>query len=104
MRTSSAASDPTSSDPKITSGRSTVSRASPPAVPDGVRDVVRNRLAQLPAGAQPLLSTAAVSGDAFDLEIVEAASGLDADAAADAADAALRSGLVVEAVTSSCRR
>ena len=45
-------------------------------VPDGVRDVVRRRISQLPDDVEPLLSTAAVCGRRSTLDLVEAASGL----------------------------
>jgi DNA-binding SARP family transcriptional activator/tetratricopeptide (TPR) repeat protein len=44
-------------------------------VPDGVKDVVRRRLAQLPATAGPVLEAAAVAGRAFDLDVLEAVVG-----------------------------
>lgn len=64
-------------------------------VPDGVRDVVRHRLALLPEDVGSLLSTAAAYGPVFDLEMVEAASGLTAEAAMTASEAALLAGLIV---------
>ena len=46
------------------------------AVPDGVRDVVRRRLGQLPAPVTALVQTAALMGDRFEPELLESASGL----------------------------
>ena len=49
-------------------------------VPDGVRDVVRQRLARLPPPVDRMLAAAALSGNSFDPEIVQAAADLDATA------------------------
>ncbi|MFG1703621.1 BTAD domain-containing putative transcriptional regulator [Nonomuraea sp. M3C6] len=65
-------------------------------VPDGVRDVVRRRISQLPGDVETLLSTAAAFGPTFDVDLVETASGLTADAAMSATEAALLAGLIVE--------
>jgi DNA-binding SARP family transcriptional activator len=67
-----------------------------PAVPVGVRDVLRRRLARLPEQTNAVLVVAAVAGRAFDLDTVQALTGLDDDAALEAIEAALLSGLVVE--------
>nr|WP_272954915.1 BTAD domain-containing putative transcriptional regulator [Kribbella shirazensis] len=64
-------------------------------VPDGVHDVVRQRIAQLPHDVERLLAAAAAYGATFDLDLVEAASGLTADAATAATEAALLAGLIV---------
>src|SRR5262249_39355846 len=47
------------------------------AVPQGVRDVIRQRLDRL-STARPLLDLAAVAGDEIDLPLLAAASGADA--------------------------
>jgi DNA-binding SARP family transcriptional activator len=65
-------------------------------VPDGVRDVVRARLAQLPRPVHELLTVAALTGRTFDAEIVQAATDLDADTADDALDVAVTAGLIVQ--------
>jgi DNA-binding SARP family transcriptional activator len=65
-------------------------------VPAGVRDVLRARLARLPAQTSTFLMVAAVAGRGFDLDLVEAVTGLDDEAALDAAEAALLAGLVIE--------
>jgi DNA-binding SARP family transcriptional activator/tetratricopeptide (TPR) repeat protein len=65
-------------------------------VPSRVRDVLRRRLGGLPEQTRAILLVAAVVGRDFDLDVVEAVSGLDGDAALDAVEAALLSGLVVE--------
>ncbi|GAB1818952.1 BTAD domain-containing putative transcriptional regulator [Herbidospora sp. RD11066] len=65
-------------------------------VPDGVRDVVRRRISQLPDDVEPLLSMAAVYGRTFDADLVEAASGLTGEAAMTATEAALLAGLIEE--------
>ncbi|TQM01727.1 AfsR/SARP family transcriptional regulator [Pseudonocardia kunmingensis] len=65
-------------------------------VPGGVRDVVRQRLAQLPDQAGELLAAAAVLGRSFDLDVVEEAVGTPQDAVEEAVEAALVSGLLEE--------
>ena len=65
-------------------------------VPEGVRDVLRRRIAGLPEQTQAVLLVAAVVGREFDLDVVRDVSGLDDDTALDAIEAALLSGLVVE--------
>jgi DNA-binding SARP family transcriptional activator len=58
-------------------------------VPDGVRDVVRARLAPLPQATIGLLQLAAVAGQRLDLAVLGVASGLDAEACLDALDPAI---------------
>jgi DNA-binding SARP family transcriptional activator len=65
-------------------------------VPDGVRDVVRRRLSRLPSRVSSVLSAAAVSGRSFDLEVVAAACGLEADTFGSAVDDAARARLILE--------
>jgi DNA-binding SARP family transcriptional activator len=65
-------------------------------VPVGVRDVLRRRLARLPAQTSTVLMVAAVAGRGFDLDLIEAVTGLDDEAALDAAEAAVLAGLVIE--------
>jgi DNA-binding SARP family transcriptional activator len=65
-------------------------------IPVGVRDVLRRRLARLPAQTRTLLMVAAVAGRGFDLDLVEAVTGLDDEPALDAAEAAVLAGLVLE--------
>ena len=65
-------------------------------VPVGVRDVLRRRLARLPAQTSTLLMVAAVAGRGFDLDLVEAVTGLEDEPALDAAEAAVLAGLVIE--------
>ena len=64
------------------------------AVTPRVRDVVRWRLARLPAGAAEVLTAAAVTGAEFDADIVAAAGGIDAERTLDALEAAERARLV----------
>ncbi|HEC34934.1 MAG TPA: hypothetical protein ENI39_00180, partial [Anaerolineae bacterium] len=52
----------------------------PPTLPVGVRDVVLQRVGRLSQPAQRLLTLAAVIGRQFDLSLLEAAAGPDADA------------------------
>ena len=66
------------------------------AVPQGVRDVLRRRIAALPEQTQAILLVAAVVGPQFDLAVVRDVSGLDDEAALTAVEAALLSGLVHE--------
>lgn len=65
-------------------------------VPVGVRDVLRARLARLPEQTSTFLMVAAVAGRGFDLDLVEAVTGLEDEPALDAAEAAVLAGLVIE--------
>jgi DNA-binding SARP family transcriptional activator len=65
-------------------------------IPVGVRDVLRARLARLPAQTSTFLMVAAVAGRGFDLDLIEAVTGLDDEPALDAAEAAVLAGLVIE--------
>jgi DNA-binding SARP family transcriptional activator len=65
-------------------------------IPVGVRDVLRARLARLPAQTSTLLMVAAVAGRGFDLDLIEAVTGLDDEPALDAAEAAVLAGLLIE--------
>jgi DNA-binding SARP family transcriptional activator len=65
-------------------------------IPVGVRDVLRRRLARLPAQTGTLLMVAAVAGRGFGLDLVEAVTGLEDEPALDAAEAAVLAGLVIE--------
>jgi DNA-binding SARP family transcriptional activator len=67
------------------------------AVPGGVRDVVRSRLAALPAQTGSLLRLAAVLGRDVDVDVLlEAAQADDDEELVDALESALVSGLLVE--------
>jgi DNA-binding SARP family transcriptional activator len=66
------------------------------AVPAGVRDVVRRRVARLPEETTALLYLAAVAGREFELRVLEVAAELDPDRALEVVEAAVVSGLVVE--------
>jgi eukaryotic-like serine/threonine-protein kinase len=55
------------------------SAALPAAIPEGVRDVVGQRLDRLTAEANDVLKVAAVAGREFEIEVVERASGRDPD-------------------------
>ena len=70
-------------------------------VPDSVRDLVRDRLAMLPAPTVELLETAAVFGQDFDVRLVAAAGGIEVARALELLEPAMASGLVVS--TSSSR-
>jgi hypothetical protein len=65
-------------------------------IPQGVQDLVATRVARLDSAALDLVRAAAVAGVRFDLDLAAAAAGLDGQAALDALDAAIASGLVVE--------
>ena len=58
-------------------------------IPAGVRDVLRQRLAQLPEQTNTVLLVAAVVGREFDLDTVIAVTGLNDDQALDAVEVAL---------------
>jgi tetratricopeptide (TPR) repeat protein len=64
-------------------------------VPSGVRDVVRQRLAQLPAATSELLSVAAVIGRDVDLGLLAAAAGRDLDTCLDDLEPAVLHRLLV---------
>lgn len=68
--------------------------ADEPHLPHAVLDVVDRRLGQLPAPAVAVLRLGAVVGDRFDLALLLRASSLGPDAAAEALDAALTSGML----------
>ena len=73
-------------------------------VPGSVRDVVQRRLARLPEDTRTLLRVAAVIGRQFDLDLLEAASGIDGERLMTLIEPTLAIGLVVEATDSwSCR-
>jgi DNA-binding SARP family transcriptional activator len=63
-------------------------------LPDTVRDSVLATVAALPTEAHAVLSAAAVVGDAADVGLLVAVTGLSEDAVVDAVDAALGSGLL----------
>ncbi|HTV99769.1 MAG TPA: BTAD domain-containing putative transcriptional regulator [Streptosporangiaceae bacterium] len=65
-------------------------------IPVRVRDVLRRRLARLPAQTGTLLVIGAVAGREFDLDLIEAVTGLEDEPALDAAEAAVLAGLVIE--------
>lgn len=65
-------------------------------VPAGVADVLRRRIARLPASARSVLRTASVIGRDVDVEVLLAVVDEDEDTVVDAVEAALVSGLVTE--------
>ena len=65
-------------------------------IPEGVREVVGRRLDRLSADANAVLSTAAVVGRDFDLDMVSTLSGVDEDTAVEALDDAVAARLVEE--------
>ena len=77
-------------------GHASAAGAPPGGIPQGVQDLVTSRLARLDDAVVDLLQAGAVAGATFDLDVGAAVAGLDDDATLDAADAALRTGLVVE--------
>ncbi|HEX6919502.1 MAG TPA: BTAD domain-containing putative transcriptional regulator, partial [Actinomycetes bacterium] len=72
-------------------------------VPAGVRDVIRRRLARLPAHALTVLRLASVVGRDVDVDVLLAADRDDEDAALDAVEAGLMAGLLVEPATGRLR-
>lgn len=65
-------------------------------VPQGVRDVLRRRLAQLPAHAFEVLRLAAVVGREADVEVLVRAAGAAEDDVLDGLEAGVMAGLLVE--------
>jgi DNA-binding SARP family transcriptional activator len=65
------------------------------AIPAGVREVVRRRLAQLPASTVELLDVAAVAGRDFDLRILARASALSVDRCLDDLEPAVTTRLLL---------
>ena len=65
-------------------------------VPDGVRDVLRQRVARLPEDAARLLTSASVLGRRIDPDLLAELTGTPLDACLDALDLALASGLLEE--------
>jgi DNA-binding SARP family transcriptional activator/tetratricopeptide (TPR) repeat protein len=68
-----------------------------PTVPEGVRDVIRTRLARLPEEALPVLTAGAVAGREFDVALVAHVCNIDEDRALDLVEAAWMTGIVDEA-------
>lgn len=66
------------------------------ALPDGVRDVIRQRLDRVAETERALLELAAVAGDDCDRPLLAAASGHSADEVAGALAAAVRAGVLAE--------
>jgi DNA-binding SARP family transcriptional activator len=64
------------------------------SVPGGVRDVVRQRLAQLPESSARVIATAAVLGRTFDLLVVAKSAEISAGRVEEAVESALMLGLV----------
>ncbi|MEV3924098.1 BTAD domain-containing putative transcriptional regulator [Actinomadura coerulea] len=65
-------------------------------VPEGVRDVLRRRLARLPEGAVSILRLAAVAGRKSPVDVLVKAADTDEDGVLDALDAGVISGLLDE--------
>ena len=66
-------------------------------VPEGVRDVLRTRLARLPDEAVTVLTAGAIAGREFDVALVAHVCGIDEDRALDLVEAAWMTGIVDEA-------
>ena len=64
--------------------------------PDGVRDVVSQRLARLEAATQAVLELASVAGPEFETDVIRQAGRLDAAALAAALDDGVASGMIEE--------
>lgn len=67
------------------------------AVPEGVKDVISRRIARLGPEPHRVLATASVLGPSFDLDVLQALSGLGEDELVDALDAAVRARVIEEA-------
>jgi DNA-binding SARP family transcriptional activator len=82
---------------RLLSSRPDLARLDPSRlpVPDGVRDVLRQRLGRLPAPARTLLGQAAVLGQVVDPGLVAAVSGEPEEEVLDVLDLAVASGLLV---------
>ena len=82
---------------RLLSSRPDLARLDPDRlpVPDGVRDVLRQRLGRLPAEARTLLGQAAVLGQLVDPALVAAVSGEPEEEVLDVLDLAAASGLLV---------
>ena len=72
-------------------------------VPTGVGDVLRRRLAALPASAQAMLRAAAVIGIQVDSDVLLSLPSMDADTALDGLDAAIRARLLTESPAGAVR-
>ncbi|MER7366474.1 BTAD domain-containing putative transcriptional regulator [Nonomuraea wenchangensis] len=72
-------------------------------VPEGVRDVLRRRLARLPEGAVSILRLAAVAGRESSVDVLVRAAGTDEDDVMDALDAGVIAGLLDEPATGRVR-
>jgi DNA-binding CsgD family transcriptional regulator len=66
------------------------------ATPEGVREVVAQRIARVDAGTRDLLDLAAVVGPVFDLEVVRLGGGMERGALLAAVDEAVSNGLIEE--------
>jgi DNA-binding CsgD family transcriptional regulator/tetratricopeptide (TPR) repeat protein len=64
--------------------------------PEGVRDVVNQRLARLQPGTRAVLELASVAGPEFETDVIREAGRLDAGALAAALDEAVASGMIEE--------
>lgn len=73
------------------------------AIPDGIRDTLRLRLAGLSADAQALLRGGAVLGPLFDLQLAGNVVGIDGEALLAAVEDALLSGMVAEETATKAR-
>ncbi|MGY1618755.1 BTAD domain-containing putative transcriptional regulator [Geodermatophilus sp. SYSU D00691] len=84
---------------RLLAAEGALSRPDAPAwrsVPRGVRDVVRQRLAQTPPATAEVLAVGAVAGRAFDVTVVEQATGRSGAEVDEAVETALVLGLVEE--------
>jgi tetratricopeptide (TPR) repeat protein/predicted Ser/Thr protein kinase len=72
-------------------------------VPDGIRDVIRQRLARMSEDCNQVLGLAAVIGQEFDLALLEDLSGMPEDRLLNAIDEGVRAQLIGEAAGDRCR-
>src|SRR5262249_33022550 len=83
--------------------RDTVERKPELGVPEGVRDVIRRRLSRMTEDCRRVLTAAAVIGQEFGLQLVEALAGTPEDRLLDLIDEAVRAQLIVDAGGDRCR-
>ncbi len=72
-------------------------------VPDGIRDVVRHRVGELPPSVADALSAAAVLGRTFDLDVLEQSWRGDVEVLDESVETAMAAGLLVEDGIGRCR-
>ncbi len=77
-------------------GRKALALIEEGTVPQGIRRVILERVARLPAATHKMLQIAAVLGDELDLEILGTVTGNDISSVLGALDAAVAAGIIVQ--------